>query len=512
MTADNSGFQFDGKDLRDVHYNWVNGSFKQGRLPGPKLGRYVNKGVVRQRREMTYDQRSKKLAQTGTPEDVSITNMPVDPSKRPKTAPQIVIESAATGPAYDLIRYVYTKDPERGLRAKVSHLLLLCWRKKSDGSLGCTLEHYKTKGGEHLAKADNEPIELLPGDEKLPILQFTENDLARNGSASTEAIIKLDLNDLRKRIVIAAKAEKRMVDDQWVTEKPSPSPDSPGTEPDSSDQPKLAPKPGNPGNPSSGGLRESNSKQIQTAMYNLIHMLGLDTVYPKDRMDDIARKAAKNMIPALKELGLPDQAAGALLKVNLFETWFYCDDSGSMAGGRYRILCETVRRLAPIATKVVGNPVHLRFINNRNESLNNLNADSIADSIEAVRPGGGTPIGTNLASKIVKPLIERIKQRQLETPVVVTIITDGEPWGEDRDTLKNTVKECKEALQKCKFGGEGYGHSAVVFQIHYVGGEAEDYIEELEEEVGDIMFCNKQRLDDVIKSDDEVKSLNEQVC
>lgn len=42
---------------------------------------------------------------------------------------------------------------------------------------------------------------------------------------------------------------------------------------------------------------------------------------------------------------------------------------------------------------------------------------------------------------------------------------------------------------------------AVIFQIHYVGTDqgAQDYIEELQEECGDILFCNTEPLDNIME-------------
>lgn len=78
----------------------------------------------------------------------------------------------------------------------------------------------------------------------------------------------------------------------------------------------------------------STHTEFRTAIQNYIQLLGLDAVYPKDRLAEIAKKAAKNIGPALKELGLPKESTLALTKVNLFDTWFYCGMSIAYPYGR----------------------------------------------------------------------------------------------------------------------------------------------------------------------------------
>lgn len=91
---------------------------------------------------------------------------------------------------------------------------------------------------------------------------------------------------------------------------------------------------------------------------------------------------------------------------------------------------ETVRRLAPIATKLLENKVYLRFINyelDGSGNFDNIDPRYIGGLIDDVGVSGGTQIGTNLARKIVNRLIEELKSPSgLDRPVVVTIITDGE--------------------------------------------------------------------------------------
>ncbi|KAI5789450.1 hypothetical protein FPQ18DRAFT_403311 [Pyronema domesticum] len=250
-------------------------------------------------------------------------------------------------------------------------------------------------------------------------------------------------------------------------------------------------------------------EQFQTAMSNMITFLGLDAMIDEETMTAFAEKAAKNITATLSDLGLPETSTMALTKVNLFETIFYCDDSGSMAGSRYRMLKETISRLVPIATRLNERGVGLRFINSSTDSAHNhLTQQQVEQAIDNAPPSGGTPIGTVLERKIINPLIMEMANTPMRTPLLVSIITDGEPSGEDRSALKNAIIRCKNTLQNAgrlaapgQAGNGAAGHSAVIFQIHYVGSDAADFIEELDRDIGHLIFCNLKKLDQVYSGD-----------
>lgn len=238
----------------------------------------------------------------------------------------------------------------------------------------------------------------------------------------------MDVADLRRKIIVAAEVDGYEFDDKCAKIDDTP--------PVSYSRVGLQ----------SGQKYPNTEKQYRVAFNNLVHMYGLDVLYSESQIAEIAKKAVRNIGPALREFGLSEEAKVPLMKVNLFDTWFFCgkftylffsmsllkitDDSGSMAGERYRIQRDTVARLAPIATRVSGNSVYLRFINEEHDDqgqFDNLNASNIAATIDSVQVGGGTRIGTTLAQKIVDPLLAKMNSlKGLEKPVVITIITDGE--------------------------------------------------------------------------------------
>lgn len=80
----------------------------------------------------------------------------------------------------------------------------------------------------------------------------------------------------------------------------------------------------------------------------------------------------------------------------------------------------------------------IRFLNSSKEG-NRINGEVEAlQFIEKAKFNGGTPLGTSLDKRILQPLlINPVRKRSLKKPLLVIIITDGEPQGEDPDTREH---------------------------------------------------------------------------
>ncbi|KAI5777184.1 hypothetical protein EDC01DRAFT_429973 [Geopyxis carbonaria] len=217
----------------------------------------------------------------------------------------------------------------------------------------------------------------------------------------------------------------------------------------------------------------------------------------------LATSSSTALAPACVSLGLtPAAATTSLATLALYDPIILCDDSGSMRQqGRYRILSDTVQRLAPIATRLSGVGTKLRFINYaQDRGFNDLRTpEQLKATLAAVRPKGWTPIGTMLRTKVTEPhILAPARRGTLQRPVLVVIITDGEPTEEHRSTLKREVLRTKRELAAL-----GAGERAAVFQINYVGDgpESREYIMELErdEEVAGKIGVNCDKIDDAFK-------------
>ena len=144
----------------------------------------------------------------------------------------------------------------------------------------------------------------------------------------------------------------------------------------------------------------------------------------------------------------------------------FADDSGSMAAyGRMESLKKTAIHVAAIATALKESSQHIgglsiRFINYGGDSNMN-NIGTVADVEQAlsnVYPSSDTKIGTELKRKVLEPFIMNVLERpggKLDKPFLITIITDGEPAGESRSTLKNMILWCKEYMVSKGYGPWG---------------------------------------------------------
>ncbi|KAK9413815.1 hypothetical protein SUNI508_11633 [Seiridium unicorne] len=146
------------------------------------------------------------------------------------------------------------------------------------------------------------------------------------------------------------------------------------------------------------------------------------------------------------------------ISVSLHQQVLYCDDSGSRKrDGRWDAQRNLANRIARITTRILppSEGVALRFIN-----------QNIGDIIGSTKWGGDTPIGTSLRSKILQPLVyDKIQSNvKLDRPLLVSIITDGMPEPEPRNTLVNTIVDCGYRLMNA-----GHERASVKFVIGRVG-------------------------------------------
>ncbi|KAK0757315.1 hypothetical protein N5P37_010035 [Trichoderma harzianum] len=167
---------------------------------------------------------------------------------------------------------------------------------------------------------------------------------------------------------------------------------------------------------------------------------------------------------------LRSQNLAETIKLSLYKLVIYCDDSTSMKrDGRWESQKELVQRIAKIATMVLppDEGVALRFINRNVENSDNLTLERLGNVLKDMdwRPGGDTPIGTNLRSKILQPLVySKLDAGNLDRPLIVIIMTDGMPEREDKTELEKVILECEKKIRD-----SGYPPQTVKFMIGQIG-------------------------------------------
>lgn len=161
---------------------------------------------------------------------------------------------------------------------------------------------------------------------------------------------------------------------------------------------------------------------------------------------DLAKKAMNRAEEVIATCGRPELTPG-LAKLSFYRFIFLCgkaplsyhrmgaktlllDDSISMAtDDRFGVLKDTLQRVVKFATILQPEGISLRFLNYSNDrDFNDLKEEKdIMSIVNSVNVSNGTPLGENLDTKIVRPMIiDKAVAGCLEKPVIVVIITDGE--------------------------------------------------------------------------------------
>lgn len=141
----------------------------------------------------------------------------------------------------------------------------------------------------------------------------------------------------------------------------------------------------------------------------------------------------------------------------------------AMPGGeRIKDLKAILSRVCEVATLFDDDGLTVRFMNSKLEG-NNVKTSSAAGAlVDRVKFEGMTPLGTNLDAKIIQPLFTAlVKKKALPKPVLVIVITDGEPTGEPADRVVQVIKNAK-ALATNSL----YGSGSIAFEFAQVGKDA----------------------------------------
>jgi len=137
-------------------------------------------------------------------------------------------------------------------------------------------------------------------------------------------------------------------------------------------------------------------------------------------------------------------------------------------------------------------PLQIRWLNSKKEG-NGIKTEAAANELLGrIKFNRATPLGSSLRSKILEPLVyKKVKKHALKKPLLIVIITDGEPTGEPRDTIVKAIMEAKQILGKTP-----YTPDAVSFQLAQVGNdqEARAFLEYIDTEprIGslvDVRYC-----------------------
>ena len=185
-------------------------------------------------------------------------------------------------------------------------------------------------------------------------------------------------------------------------------------------------------------------------------------------------------------------------------------------GERIKDLQLILSRVAYAATLFDQDGISIRFMNYKPHDLSILDNIKGEEQINRLigtpqQPGpvnfsGLTPLGTELRAQVIDDIIlkKAHSSQGLNKPILVVVITDGQPAGESRDTLKRTIQHCHNAMYNMKVSYNGkiyengpYGGIPVSFQLAQVGNDepARKFLSELDEDrdLGDLIDCTSSK-------------------
>ncbi|KAJ3117781.1 hypothetical protein HDU96_005562 [Phlyctochytrium bullatum] len=161
---------------------------------------------------------------------------------------------------------------------------------------------------------------------------------------------------------------------------------------------------------------------------------------------------------------------------------FFCDDSGSMqqeeGGSRIDDLRSIIERVAEFACALDEDGISVRFMNSPLSGDHLRTHADIHTLLSRVPFTGLTPLGTQLHRRVIDPLVlHPAHHRHLRKPVLVLIITDGEPVGEPRHTVQHVILHTHTVLAQM-----GLPRTAVAFGFAQCGTDrgAQRFLEELD--------------------------------
>jgi hypothetical protein len=158
-------------------------------------------------------------------------------------------------------------------------------------------------------------------------------------------------------------------------------------------------------------------------------------------------------------------------------------------------------QVAFAATLFDDDGIEIRFMNDDKIPPNMLSGIRSDQQIEQLmaqkRFNGLTPFGTRLRERVLDPLVvSKIRGNQLQKPVLIIGITDGQPSGERADALVEAVRYAHGEASR------SLGPGAVAFQFAQVGNDqqATEFLAKLDNDptVGNMVDCTSSKWRDNI--------------
>lgn len=265
------------------------------------------------------------------------------------------------------------------------------------------------------------------------------------------------------------------------------------------------PQGGYPGGPppqqvQAGPAEIQGYKQLLQAC---IQEKGLQNFAVCQNLDQIAQQAAPKINQLIQRWRIQKEIANDIVKLALYDIVLYIDDSGSMQfeeeGSRIKDLRLILERVSFAATLFDADGISVRFMNTDLSGARNSQGRPLQDGVateaqideimHGVQFKGLTPMGTSLQRKVIDEIVlQKARSGQMQKPVLVIAITDGQPAGEPQNAVFDTIRNTFAALQSTP-----YGKGAVAFEFAQVGNDemARKFLGKLDEDpqIGPMVDC-----------------------
>ncbi|KAF9411880.1 hypothetical protein BGZ76_005285 [Entomortierella beljakovae] len=204
--------------------------------------------------------------------------------------------------------------------------------------------------------------------------------------------------------------------------------------------------------------------------------------YDDDRIAQVVKRVKRTNFENISKNwnGVNIGLARELCKLALYDVVLLVDNSYSIfaaADGRLEELIMISSVISEVAALFDDDGIDITFLHNKTHNQIRSGTEA-AKVIRSMEKGGGTPLGRTLRNKIINPL--KSSPGQIPKPVIVFIITDGEPTGEPRGELETAITEGAQFLVSL-----GYPKDYVSYQIVQVGNDraATEFLDSLDSNV-----------------------------
>ncbi|KAF1837737.1 hypothetical protein BDW02DRAFT_645106 [Decorospora gaudefroyi] len=213
-------------------------------------------------------------------------------------------------------------------------------------------------------------------------------------------------------------------------------------------------------------------------------------------IEQIAQQAPQKINQIIQRWRIQKEIANDIVKLALYDIVLYIDDSGSMQfeeeGSRIKDLRLILERVSFAATLFDADGISVRFMNTDLSGARDQQGRPLQDGVateaqiehlmRGVQFKGLTPMGTALKQKVLDPIvIQKARSGQMQKPVLVIAITDGQPAGEPQNAVFDAIRNTFSELEQTP-----YRRGAVAFEFAQVGNDemAKKFLGKLDEDPG----------------------------